>query len=272
MTTFVSVGGDKRIAFMRRYLREHGWTDHTALFKENGTCDGDVLILPVPAFTAEGKVSGTADTDDGKLLSLDLPEIVIGGMLPRTFRNTCAGKGVKVYNVTDRDDYAIFNAVPTAEAAIMIALEELPVTLWGNEVLVTGYGRVARVLCERLQGLGALVTVAARNPRDLAYAVASGLRGVDITDLNEVCPARYRVIFNTVPSLVIDRAFAEQMNPESLTIDLASIPGGCDADAMESLGRKRIHALSLPGRNAPESAGFILGRIVEQIVKEANNG
>lgn len=268
MPSFVSVGGDKRIDHMCRCLREKGWSDRSDRFRQNRQVDVDLLILPVPAFNRENKVSGTGDLSADALLDLALPPLIVGGMIPLKFARSCENRNVKVCNLTDRNDYAILNAVPTAEAALMIAMEELPVTLWETEVLVTGYGRVAQVLCDRLSALGAKVTVAARDRAALAYATSRGMRGVDIRDRKEVSPGRYRLIFNTVPAPVIDRDFAEQMSPSALTIDLASLPGGCDTDAMESLGRKRIHALSLPGRNAPETAGQILAQVVERIVKE----
>ena len=44
--------------------------------------------------------------------------------------------------------------MPTAEGAIQLAMEELPITLHGARVLVIGYGRLGRVLADRLAGLG----------------------------------------------------------------------------------------------------------------------
>ena len=45
--------------------------------------------------------------------------------------------------------------MPTAEGAIQLAMEELPITLHGARVLVIGYGRLGRVLADRLAGLKA---------------------------------------------------------------------------------------------------------------------
>ncbi len=268
MPRFISIGGDKRIGYMCRCLREKGWDDQSHTWGQNGEYKADVLILPVPAFNRENKVSGTADYTADDLLNIPLPSLVIGGMLPLKFAKSCENRGVKVCNITDRNDYAVLNAVPTAEAALMIAMEELPVALWKTEVLVTGYGRVAQVLCERLAALGAYVTVAARDPAALAYAGTRGMRGVSLTRTEDVDPGRYRLIFNTVPAQVVNRDVVSRLSPDSLTVDLASLPGGCDTEAMEKLGRKRIHALSLPGRNAPETAGHILAEIVERVYRE----
>lgn len=51
----------------------------------------------------------------------------------------------------------IMNAVPTAEGAIQIAMEQTDVTLHGLPVLVIGHGRIGSLLARRLAALGAKV-------------------------------------------------------------------------------------------------------------------
>ena len=150
----------------------------------------------------------------------------------------------------------------------VIAMEELTVCLWGLKILVTGYGRVSQVLCDRLTSLGGKVTVAARKNSDRAYAVTRGAESADIRDLDDIHPEKYRLIYNTVPSTVIDRDFISRVRSDVLIIDLASMPGGCDTEALEERGIKWIHALSLPGRNAPETAGNVLAETVLKIIRE----
>ena len=72
------------------------------------------------------------------------------------------------------------NAAATAEAAIQVAMERLDRTLLGMECLVLGFGRIGKLLCHRLHGLGARVSAAARRPADLAWvsAVAAALATV----------------------------------------------------------------------------------------------
>ena len=89
-------------------------------------------------------------------------------------------------------------AVPTAEGALQVAMEHLPVTLRGAQCLVLGYGRIGKLLSHRLQGLEARVTVAARKYADLAWAEAYGLRALPINRLSGALGGM-QVIFNTVP-------------------------------------------------------------------------
>ena len=69
----------------------------------------------------------------------------------------------------------------------------------------------------------------------------------------------YDVIFNTVPARLFDKEIIDELPPDVLLIDLASVPGGVDFAAAKDRGIKAIWALSLPGKYAPESAGKIIG-------------
>lgn len=73
---------------------------------------------------------------------------------------------------------------------------------------------------------------------------------------------------NTIPFPVLDQAHLAVMPKGSLVIDLASLPGGTDFEAAEHLGIHAIHALSLPARCAPVTAGEFVVRAVLAMLKE----
>ena len=79
---------------------------------------------------------------------------------------------------------------------------------------------------------------------------------------------RFNFIFNTVPSLILDRKRLEAIGKDSLIIDLASLPGGVDDSAANELSVPLIHALSLPGKVAPKTAGKIIKNAVYNIIGE----
>ena len=54
----------------------------------------------------------------------------------------------------------------------------------------------------------------------------------------------------------------------ALILDLASRPGGTDFAAARELGLRAEHALSLPARCAPETAGALVAHTVEVILQE----
>ena len=70
-------------------------------------------------------------------------------------------------------------------------------------MLVTGWGRVAKILALRLYALGALVTVAARKDGDRAMARALGLDSCDFDGIYEQAE-EFDFVANTVPARVLE--------------------------------------------------------------------
>ena len=80
--------------------------------------------------------------------------------------------------------------------------------------------------------------------------------------------ADFDAVINTVPAPVLPRALLQQLPGGALIIDLASLPGGTDFSAAEELGLRAEHALALPGRCAPQTAGALIAQTVLAILEE----
>lgn len=159
------------------------------------------------------------------------------------------------------------NAVPTAEGAIQLAMEHLPITIHGARVLVVGFGRVGRLAAQRFAALGARVSVAARKYEQLAWAQAMGFGAQQLGHLaGWLCS--YDLVVNTVPARVLSRAELEDLKPGCLVIDLASKPGGVDLAGAGELGLTVIWALSLPGKVAPVTAGAAIKSTIYNMLRE----
>ena len=159
------------------------------------------------------------------------------------------------------------NALPTAEGAIQLAMEHLPITIHGARVLIIGFGRVGRITAQRFAALGARVTVAARKYEQLAWAQAMGFGGQKLEHLvGWLCG--YDLVVNTVPALVLGRGELEDLKPDCLILDLASKPGGVDLSAAGDLGLTVVWALSLPGKVAPVTAGAAIKSTIYNMLRE----
>ena len=156
--------------------------------------------------------------------------------------------------------------MPTAEGAIECAMREYEGTISVSKCLVTGFGRIGKILAHKLVLLGANVTVSARKPSDLAYVKALGYNAINTENLRTV--KRFDIVFNTIPRLIFDRELLMNTDTNTLIIDLASLPGGVDFDTAEKLGIYAVRALSLPGKCAPKTAGEIIKTTVFDIIKE----
>jgi dipicolinate synthase subunit A len=159
------------------------------------------------------------------------------------------------------------NAIPTAEAALEIAMGRMPVTLHGCGALVIGCGRIGKLLCGKLLHLGARVTGAARKKTDCSWMDAQGIKPIHTMSLDGTLD-RYDVIFNTIPHLILTSARLRECKPSCVIIDLASAPGGTDFKAAERLGLNCVWALGLPGKHSPESAARYMLLVLDRILTE----
>lgn len=161
----------------------------------------------------------------------------------------------------------IASALPTAEGAVQVAMEELPFTLHSARVLILGFGRVGKLTAHRMGALGAKVTVAAKAYEDLSWAAAYGYETVRLEALG--CElGGFDLILNTIPALVLDRQRLRWVTPKAFLLDLASAPGGVDRTAAEEFGLRVLSAPGLPGRTAPVTAAAAIRDAVYHILWE----
>ena len=186
---------------------------------------------------------------------------VFGGRFPEELVKKLENKKVKTVNYLNDEVFNVRNAVPTAEGALKIAIEETSGTVFGSRAAVVGFGRIGRVLSRLLCAMGAEVTVIARDQEQLEWAKLMGCDTVEMSSLRGILSGEVTV-FNTVPAMVIDGEALADADSRCLIIDLASRPGGVDRRAAEAKGVRVIHALGLPGKFSPVTAGEIIADTV----------
>ena len=216
--------GNAALAYAASLLEEAG-------IPVNTVPQGDTthLLLPVP--------TRCFDT---------LPEnvVIVGG-------NLHCLPGYQVIDLLKDGEYLEENAAITARCALKLVdanWKDLP-------VLILGFGRIGKYLAGILQSKGARVTIAARKERDLALAESLGYGGIPIAQAQSVLP-QFRVVFNTVPAMIL----STDMAPHCIPVELASKPGMVGKDIVDGRG--------LPGRYAPKDSGALIARRFLALVKE----
>ncbi|HIZ56294.1 MAG TPA: dipicolinate synthase subunit DpsA [Firmicutes bacterium] len=231
----------------------------------------DYLILPVSACTDGGYLSTPLWDYRLRLAALldgmERPSLVFGGILDSEAEKVISLRGLSYINYLQREELAVLNAVPTAEGALQIMMEELPTTIYGQKCLMTGFGRISKVLTKYLTALGASLTIAARKYSDLAWARIYGAQAVRIPEMQRGIE-EYTAVINTVPALIFSEEILSKLKKGCLVIDLASKPGGVDFETANRLGLKAIWALSLPGKTAPITSGEIVYDTICNILQE----
>lgn len=235
----------------------------------------DFVLAPMANTDMEGKIFSRLDNrepiDLAKLIpTFTTKTVLFIGVAKPIIVKTAEKYGIKIVETAEIDEIAILNSIPTAEGAIQLAMEKLPITLHGAKCLVIGFGRCGITLARNLRSLGARVKVATRKPSQLARAFEMGLEPVPLGELAE--HTDLDVIFNFAPAIVINRVYLGKLRPATIIIDLAAAPGGVDYGAAELLGIKAILALSLPGKVAPITAGEILSNCIPRLLQDIVGG
>ncbi len=281
--SFVIIGGDKRQLFAANAMRDEGFKIYVCGFDkpcgdfgfenlplERAVPPADCVVLPIP-LTKDGEninapFSSVPIKIDDELARMFLGKRVFCSMKSRLLSISPLWEQTRLYDYFAREEFAVENAVPSAEGAIEVAMREYEGTIHGSKCLVAGFGRIGKVLSKMLDGLGAKVVVAARKKQDLSMIYALGYESVD---MKELCTLKgIDLVFNTVPSLIFGAHTLAVAYKGSIVIDLASAPGGVDFDGARRLGIKTVHALSLPGKVAPKTSGEIIKNTIFNMLEE----
>ena len=253
---FAVVGSDARQAAAGRALARAGY----AVSGAEQVALADYILLPLPLDESR--------TPLAELLRAAKPgALALGGRLSVQAKVIAREAGVELIDYFARPELTVYNAIPTAEGCIGILLAERTRTLWGENLLLLGFGPVGQALGVRLAALGAQVTVAARRAGPRALAESLGLRSIPLAAVAGAAPA-FDTVVNTVPAPVLTEPVLAALRPGSLIVDLASRPGGTDFAAAQRLGHTAVHALSLPAACAPETAGGFVAQTVCAMIQE----
>ena len=193
-------------------------------------------------------------------------QTIFGGKISTNLYEEASKNGLVLHDYLLRDDFALANAVPTAEGALQLAMEHLPITIHQSRILITGFGKVGQCTALRFLALGAEVSVCARSPGQLALAESLGCIPVPLSTL-DFMPGNWNLIINTVPSLIFTSERLKQFKTPVL-MELASPPGGFDPAAVHNLGLKLISAPGLPGKVAPVTAARIVQKTIYRMLEE----
>lgn len=278
------IGGDRRDIYLMQDLIKLGASVSAVGFSpcpelsqvrlvdrlEMALHKAQVVILPMGGTDLEGNIK-THDHDITLRLSPEIAAIIPEGVLviigfARGFVKEWALKyRWNMIEIAEMDTVAVLNSIPSAEGALQLAMEKLPITIHGSNSFVLGFGRLGKTLARMLQGIGARTTVVARKRSDLSRVIEMGYRPLHCSQLHQSI-SEADVLFNTIPAMVLDEKLLSLLNNDTLIIDIASSPGGTDFSVAKRLGLQAILTPSLPGIVAPKTSGKILAQVIPQLI------
>ncbi len=224
--------------------------------------ESDFIILPLPFSRDNENISAPLSNTlipIRNIYEYGKDKIFFGGMMSGN------SFGTLTFDYYDNEELKVFNAIPTAEGALSIALNESTETIHSCNTAVLGYGRIGKILGNMLKSLNASVTVIHRSNKDDAWCSAFGIASANIRDLKTVLSDK-KIIFNTVPHVLITKEVLSTLRRDVIIIDLASSPGGVDFEEGKNQGLNIIKALSLPGKLSPVTAGKAIWKSISNIM------
>lgn len=261
------IGGDKRMRYAAQSLsKEH----ETAAFGFDKNARGvfDAIVLPLP-LTKDGATLFSPNEADpptfDKLFDIirdfaDERTIILAGGEHSALTELCRRLGCRFVNYFANEKLTLQNAALTAEAAVSLLVESSEGALLGSEVLITGSGRIAVFLAERLRAFGASVTLAARSSEKRELLRLGGYSAAPIEGL---CVSKFDYIVNTIPALVFGEDAFSQMGNAVYT-ELATLPRSPYEDFANKYNIRYIYAGGLPGKYSPKAAGEFIALTVRE--------
>ncbi|MBD2870684.1 dipicolinate synthase subunit DpsA [Paenibacillus arenilitoris] len=232
----------------------------------------DALLLPAVGTDDQGFIHAVFSDRQLQLTNSHLAKLpkhctVYTGMAKSYLRELCDQNSLKLVELFDRDDVAIYNSIPTAEGALMMAIQNTDITIHGSSSMVLGLGRTGFTLARTLQGLGSKVKVGVRRSEQFARAAEMGFEPFYISGLLQHV-SNIDLLFNTIPTMIVTAQIIANLPSRAVIIDLASKPGGTDFRFAEKRGIKALLAPGLPGIVAPKTAGRIMADCLSQLILE----
>ena len=277
------IGGDERQKYAAEALAEH-IKIHTVgkVFEDlkhssithfenplKAMHEAKAVVLPLPAAASESII---AFSEISELISKSKKEIyLLGGRFSPYLKGIIQNSNIRYTDYYDDEVLTVKNAYLTAEGALNLAMTAFKGSIMRSKCAILGYGRIGRALCEMLKYFGANITVFARKDEALVWAEQAGAHISKIGSQGRAHIeglADFQIVFNTVPERIISNETLLEMPPNTLLIELASMPGGFDPDIAEQCDVRYIDGGGLPGKYAPEAAGRIVGETVIKYLKK----
>lgn len=280
------LGGDLRVINLAKILEKDKYTVYTyglekANFLETNIirCGSfsefsercNVIISAIP-FSKDGVYINSPFSNIEISVEETLQKLkdkkLIAGAISDKIKALASENKIDIIDLMQIESFTIMNIIPTVEGAIQVAMENTDFTMYNSNCLVLGFGRIGKLLCQRLKEFGANVYCMARKEKDLAWIKTLGYNEVYIENLEDNLENK-DIIFNTVPSIVLDDSKLKILKEKSAKcsiIELASKPGGVDLRKAKEYGTKVINAQGLPGKVAPYSAAEYIKETLEKIL------
>lgn len=210
---------------------------------------GDVVVFSPARKLTEEDVAGFASGTT-----------VFGGNQTEQVLQLLQQKMVRYENYLLNEPFVVKNAMLTAEGVLPLLVGATPKSLYENNILVVGTGRVGKAILHLLQKLQLRFSVLTFHEEKVAecqYFTQNILLPRTLKDqLNQ-----FDIVINTAQTLVFDETLLNQMQPQTVVLEIAST--NClNSDLASKKGISYVLAPALPSKVAHETAAELMWNFI----------
>lgn len=271
-------GGDERSVLLAGMLKDDGHEVLCFCMDKAQLPDGvstvsspeqaDAVILPVPAENAHGLLNAPLGSQPCRIEHIldcaGCGAVIIGGRISAQIKTSAAERGQRCFDYMKCPNFTVKNAAITAEGAVSELMRRARSALCDMRILVVGWGRIGKLLINKLSALCPAVYLMSVNTEARALAAELGCPSLPPDCPREILHG-FDAVINTAPAQVIPDLTA--FRDSCILLELASAPGGIDPAEAADAGLDLAVLRALPGRYAPKSASEAMYSAVSDILK-----
>lgn len=174
---------------------------------------------------------------------------------------------IEILDIMKNEEFAVLNAIPTAEETIRIIIDNTKKVLHNTNCLIMGYGRIGKVLAKKLNALSVKVECLVSDNMEKIWCRVEGYNYIEFENIKNKSDLlkKYDIIINTIPKIILTDELKE-IRKDTLIIDLASKPYGIDRSIVKQENLNFIEALGLPGKSAPITVAENMYELIKNII------
>ncbi len=231
---------------------------------ENAIKESEIIITGVPV-SKDGKYLVGKYTNLEIELKKFLPKLknvlLVTGNVPEEFEKNLQKNNNDILDLLKDESYTMANAKFTVEGIIKYLIENTEDTIFNNNILVIGYGRIGKILCNVLKNFTENIFCITNKDEEIEVIKANAINTITYENFEKNL-SKFKIIVNTVPHLVLDDKKLAMLNKEVFILDVASKPGGIDCKFAQKNNINYLWKLGIPGEISPLACAKNIEKII----------
>ncbi len=241
---------DRRLPYIKKYLEDNK-REVKSFNKEDVSLinSGDIIIVS-PAFK----------WNETLVNSIPQRTTIFAGSISEELLNILKGKKIKYINFMANEDFVLKNATLTAEGFLSVLILNTKSSIYDQQILILGSGRVAKAVGYLFYKLGLTFDFAMRNEKEYNHSKLFA-RKCYLGDNYKNNLKDYDVIVNTIPAVIFDNKDVNKFKEDCCMFELAS------KQCLEGvLGTNFNYVLcpALPSKYTPKTAANLMIEIIKR--------